>query len=202
MSAETETPNTAAPVTPAADAAPPPQAAAPVVEPPAKPAPIKAAAPAHEQPTPPREPSAPRPDTQDAVVTALQSLQRDNAALDVSHKEAIKRAEKAERERDRLAAEVEGFARGKREDAIVRGVRERLPHTSELTIRGTLTALHEQKVVDRFSDKTDDAVKAALEAIKTHAPDLARVPPPNPGRGGPAGAPQGARRPGTYKSPF
>ena len=187
------------PVTPSADL----QTPAPAAEP-AKSEPAKVAPPAEapkttpvSEPAPAREPKAP---TQDAVVEALKSLQRDNAGLEAKLNQVQKRAEAAEREAARFKDEIEGYVRKGREDAIVTGVRAKLPHASDLTIRGTLVALHEGKHIDRFAEKTDEAVTAALEAIGKHAPDLAK--PPQPSRpGGPAGSPaQQVRR--THRSPF
>lgn len=139
----------------------------------------------------------------DGYAAAFRSMQADLAAVQSEVKmrdrkiselvaERDKKVRELEVERDTFKNQVEQYGRQQREGAIVEGIRVKLPHLSAFEIRGSLAALHEEGVIDRYSEKPDEAAAAAIEAMKTKAPAMLR--PPAQG-GGPGGAPQQAARP-------
>jgi hypothetical protein len=183
MSDDAQTPVTPEPTpAPEADApeqeAPKPAAAKPPAR---KPAAKKAPEPPADEPAPALEPA------EDPLKVALRAVQEERDALLVKFKERDGRASALEVEAKKLREQVDMFGKREREGAILEHLRGVLPHASTLELRGALAALHESGKVDRYSDKAEDAARAALELLKTAAPNLVRAPEV---KGGPAGAPQ------------
>lgn len=123
----------------------------------------------------------------DAYAEALRSITAERNTLAEQLKARDQRIAEVERERDGFKGQVETFGREKRESAIVENIHAKLPHLTPFEIRGSLLALSAEGVVDRHSDKPEEAAAAALEAMKTKAPALLR--PPAQG-GGPGGVPE------------
>lgn len=176
---------------PAADQEPAKQAPKPRAKP--KPSPAPTAEPADEAPV-----AQPPPPAEDPVKTALRDLQGRHDDVVVQLRAASDARAKLERENNTLRQQVEQFGKREREGAILGRMRDALPHLSALEVRGALAALAEDGKVDRFATDADAAATAALEALKTAAPNLLRV--PAPGGGGPAGAPPQRVQPARPKS--
>lgn len=141
-----------------------------------------------QTPTPEQTPNA-TPDAKggDAYAAALKSITAERDALASQIKARDEQLAALTGERDGLKAQIDLFGKQQREGANVEAIRGKLPHLSAFEIRSALLGLHDEGVLDRYSDKPDEVATAALAAMQTKAPALLR--PPAQG-GGPGGVPE------------
>lgn len=76
-----------------------------------------------------------------------------------------------------LEVKVTGYVNASREAAIVevlRGSKEYTPEADLLSLRGTLTMLHDSGAINKFAEDAAAEAKKAFELIKVQAPGLTR----------------------------
>ena len=90
--------------------------------------------------------------------------------------DAVKDYAEIKAEKDKLAGQVDKYVKREREAAVVSKLRTNLPHVEEFAISGALAKLHEEGVIDRHAEKSDEVASKALELIKARMPGLAKAP--------------------------
>lgn len=76
----------------------------------------------------------------------------------------------------KLAGMVDKYVKRERESAVVSKVHSSLPYVDEFAISGALAKLHEEGLIDRHAEKSDEVASKALEMIKARMPGLAKAP--------------------------